>query len=101
MSTRNIADWNGPHRLVNSMTRFRLCRSRGRATDHHSPKPMQPFCRPQLGPAVAGAIAVIPRSHRGSHLFSALLLFSAVLFLSAVLFFSAGLRGSGAFRGPD
>src|SRR5262249_8253045 len=57
-------------------------------------------CRPQLGPAAAGAIVVIRDRTTGGHLLSALLLFSAALFLSAVLFFSAA-RGSGAFRGPD
>src|SRR5262245_28095412 len=99
MSTRNIADWNGPHRLVNSMTRFRL-RSSGRATDRHNPQTDATLLPAATRSGGGRRDSGDPRSHTGGHLLSALLLFSSALFLSAVLFLSAA-RGSGAFRGPD
>src|SRR5262249_24258776 len=44
MSMRKLADGNGPHRLVNSMTRYRRCRSSLQATDPHIPSCFQPLC---------------------------------------------------------
>jgi hypothetical protein len=102
---RNIADPNGAHRLVNPMTRFRLCRSSIRATViSQADFNLSPTTRRPGGSR--RAVAIRDRT-TGVHLLSAVLLFSAVLFFSAVLLFSAALflsavlRGSGGFRGPD